>query len=164
MLYLLNLFIIFNTNEILDVILNALAIEFVHQLDEDFCNCEWWDGGNRAMKAGAVELVLQSTLLINQLSDPVRIAVLYKIDEAEARAACGGEGEGLLNHKLAAENEVDYRWMRGEMALEERLGIEAKRLNRRDAVNQYCKVRLLHSPCALFSFPFPLSLLVRARG
>jgi len=37
LLYLFNLFIIFNTNDILDVILNALAIEFVHQLDEDFC-------------------------------------------------------------------------------------------------------------------------------
>ena len=34
-LYMLNLFIIYNTNDILDVILNALAIEFVHQVS-------WW--------------------------------------------------------------------------------------------------------------------------
>jgi len=59
LLYSANLYMIFHTNDILDVILNSLAIEFVHQLDEGFVESNWYDPKKRFIKAGAINLVLQ---------------------------------------------------------------------------------------------------------
>jgi hypothetical protein len=142
-LYLFNLFIIFNTNEILDVILNALAIEFVHQLDEEFRHSEWWDSGNRYMMAGAVELVIQSTLLINCLEDPERISAAYGIPVEQVIAACGGANnptEGFNNLEQAQKDVKDIRFMTGGRALDQRCADVAEELGRKDAIEHYVKL------------------------
>ena len=58
--------IIFMTSDTLDIIFNALTIEFVHQLDEQVVNSSWFDPDFRLLKAGAVELVIRRYLNLHQ--------------------------------------------------------------------------------------------------
>ena len=66
-LYILNMMIIIFTDDTLDIVFNALAIEFVHQLDEMIVNSSWFDPDFRLLKAGAVELVIRRYLNLHQL-------------------------------------------------------------------------------------------------
>mmetsp|Transcript_1892 Transcript_1892/g.3777 ORF Transcript_1892/g.3777 Transcript_1892/m.3777 type:complete len:708 (+) Transcript_1892:251-2374(+) len=138
-LYFINLVIIYNTNDILDVILNALAIEFVHQLDEDFRSADWWDASNRHIAAGVCELIIQKTLDLNVLKNPASFARVYHIDEAEVVAACGGEGEGLYNRKQALIDQKEPKYMNGEEALDFKCAQAAKRLKKTFAIEEYQK-------------------------
>ncbi|GMH71297.1 hypothetical protein TrLO_g1922 [Triparma laevis f. longispina] len=138
-LYSLNLFIIFNTNDILDVILNALAIEFVHQLDETFRASTWWDDDDRFIQAGTVELIIQKTLYLNMLKDYKRFAKWIGEDEGTVMAACGGKGECLYNRERALEDQENTEYMNGTEAWDWRCAEAAKKLGRRFAVEEYDK-------------------------
>ena len=138
-LYMLNLFIIFNTNDILDVILNSLAIEFVHQLDEGFRASDWWDADERAIQAGTVELIIQKTLQLNLLKDYKRFAAWVGEDEEKIMTACGGKGECLYNRKLALVDNENVDFMNGDEAWEWRCADAAKKLGRKFAIEEYEK-------------------------
>ena len=68
-LYALNLVIIFKTEDLLDVILNCIALEFVADIDEGFVSSDWWDPGNRWIKAGTMELLIRAELELDKLSN-----------------------------------------------------------------------------------------------
>ena len=68
-IYMVNLVIIFFTHEMIDIILNALAIEFVCQLDEMYVGGLWWDKDFRYLKAGAIEMATRRYLRLQQLTD-----------------------------------------------------------------------------------------------
>ena len=68
-LYLLNIYILYTTQDVTDILLNALAIEFVHQLDESYVDSAWWDTDFRYIKAGAIELVIRKYLNLHVLRD-----------------------------------------------------------------------------------------------
>jgi len=74
------LFILLNTPLVLDIILNALAIDYIHQIDEKLADADWWDDGNRWIRAGTVELVIQSTLRLRVLESGHRICKEYDIN------------------------------------------------------------------------------------
>ena len=59
LLYSANIAIIYFSNQVIDIILNALAIEFVSQLDELVVGSSWWDKDYRYLKAGAIEMVIR---------------------------------------------------------------------------------------------------------
>ncbi|GMH61152.1 hypothetical protein TrST_g391 [Triparma strigata] len=139
LLYSLNLFIIYNTSDILDVILNALAIEFVHQLDEAFRASAWWDSDDRFIQAGTVELIIQRTLFLNMLKDCKRFAEWIGEEEDIVMKACGGEGECLYNRKLALEDQENTEFMNGTEAWDWRCAEAAKQLGRKFAVEEYDK-------------------------
>ena len=138
-LYALNLVIIYNTNDILDVILNALAIEFVHQLDEDFRGSDWWDSDDRHIQAGVCELIIQKTLDLNVLKDPAAFARHYHMEEDKVVAACGGNGECLHNRKLALEDQDNVKFMNGQEAMDFRCAKTARRLGKTFAIEEYDK-------------------------
>ena len=58
-LYTLNILMIIAYDNPVDILLNALAIEFVHQLDEAVVTSGGFDPGWRHMRAGTVEMVLR---------------------------------------------------------------------------------------------------------
>lgn len=138
-LYALNLVIIYNTNDILDVILNALAIEFVHQLDEDFRGSDWWDSDYRHIQAGVCELIIQKCLDLNVLKNPQAFAHHYHVDKDKVVAACGGNGQGLFNRRLALEDQEDVKYMNGQEAMDHRCASTAKRLGKTFAIEEYEK-------------------------
>ena len=68
-LYGINVYMIYTTNDILDILLNALAIEFIHQLDEMYVSSSWWDQDYRYLKAGAIEMAMRRYLGLQKLTD-----------------------------------------------------------------------------------------------
>eukprot|EP00968_Pinguiococcus_pyrenoidosus_P018845 scaffold1954_cov268-Pinguiococcus_pyrenoidosus.AAC.282 len=63
------IFILFNTTDATDILLNALAIEFIAELDEEIAAADWWDPERRYIQAGTVELTIRSTLRMHLLED-----------------------------------------------------------------------------------------------
>ena len=61
-LYTLNILMIINETESVDILLNALAIEFVHRIDEEIVLTGSFDPGWRHMRAGTVEMVMRRYL------------------------------------------------------------------------------------------------------
>lgn len=66
-LYLLNLYILFGTNSVLEILLNCVAVEWVRSIDESFCAAPWWDPSSRYIKAAAIEMVLRKFLDLRSL-------------------------------------------------------------------------------------------------
>lgn len=110
LLYTLMLFVLLNTPLVLDIILNALAIEFIHRIDEVIADADWWDEGNRWIKAGTIELVIQATLRLRILESAQKICSEYDIDRKDYVAAVGGM-QSLMNSNLARRDEKDERHM-----------------------------------------------------
>ena len=59
----LNIFVIINTNEVIEIVLNALAFIFVAQIDEDIARSGWYDPDKRWLTAGAMETAMQGVFL-----------------------------------------------------------------------------------------------------
>ena len=66
LLYSLNIVMVFYTPSAIDIILNALAIEFIHQIDEQIAS--FFDRDRRMLRAGAVEIVLRRSLRLADLN------------------------------------------------------------------------------------------------
>lgn len=80
LLYVCMLFILFNTDNVLDILLNALAVEFVQQIDEQIAASGWYDPDNRWISAGAWSLAAQATVRLRVLEDPAAFCAKYDIN------------------------------------------------------------------------------------
>eukprot|EP00924_Labyrinthula_sp_SR-Ha-C_P000902 augustus_masked-scaffold_7-processed-gene-7.51-mRNA-1 protein AED:0.04 eAED:0.04 QI:0/-1/0/1/-1/1/1/0/683 len=109
LLYSIMLFILINTPLPLDIILNALAIEFIHEIDERLANAEWWDGGNRWIRAGTMELVLQGNLRLRVLESRKQICDEFGIDPEVYNDAMGKKS--LCNATQAKLDDKNQRFM-----------------------------------------------------
>ena len=105
------LFLLFNTPHPLDIILNALAIEFIHQFDERLADSEWWDPENRFIKAGTIEMVLRSTLDLNGMRNARTFCATYDIDYLDYEAAIGSLDTSLYNPVLGRQNDKELKYM-----------------------------------------------------
>ncbi|GMH60248.1 hypothetical protein TrST_g4495 [Triparma strigata] len=65
----LNLFILFNTDSVIEIVLNCIALEFVSDMDEEFAQSLWWDYDRRWIRAGCVELLLNKEIERKKLRD-----------------------------------------------------------------------------------------------
>lgn len=59
----LNIFVIINTAEVIEIVLNALAFIFIARIDEDIAQSGWYDPDKRWLTAGAMETAMQGALL-----------------------------------------------------------------------------------------------------
>jgi hypothetical protein len=115
MIMTLMLFILFLTDDIFNIILNALALEFVGSLDEELSKGDWFDAGGRFVTAAATELLIRATLRLEWIEDASKFQTEYGIDPAAwARAMYIANGkcnedeydeamrakEGLLHEKI----------------------------------------------------------------
>lgn len=66
-LYFLNLYILFGTRSVLEILLNCVAVEWIRSIDEGFCKAPWWDRDGRYISAAAVEMVFRNFLDIQSL-------------------------------------------------------------------------------------------------
>ena len=142
-LYLVNIFILFFSEETADILLNALAIEFVHELDEEIAKCSWWDGSDRWLKAGCTEMILRNALRLEFLGDAEAFRQEYHVSLGAYMEAMKATGDletsastpivdidaacqDMKNPKYAVD-EVELLWMR--------CAAHAKRLHKIDAVH-----------------------------
>lgn len=66
-LYFLNLYILFGTRSVLEILLNCVAVEWIRSIDEGFCKAPWWDRDGRYISAAAVEMVFRNFLDVQSL-------------------------------------------------------------------------------------------------
>lgn len=89
--------LIYYTGDPLDVILNCVAMDFVHKLDEEFVSSGWFDPDFRYLKAATVELIIRKFLDVEKLED----ALDRYTDELEGEK--GAEG---INRKESIRREL----------------------------------------------------------
>jgi len=108
---LLMLFILFLTNSTVDVILNALAIEFVYTFDKELASSGWFDGGGRYLTAATIEILLRGELLLEPFYTNEVLCEFYDIDEAVYKEKVGGP---LKDAKLAVLDEINPQFLSAE--------------------------------------------------
>jgi len=141
LVYALNIYMIFGTNDVLDVILNSLAIEFIYQMDEGFVMNEWWDPEKRWLKAGAVNLVLQSTLRLKKLSDPAEFCAEYGIKMEELKEATHNNKSCMKSMKMAKADRGNTKCMTNEEVKNYKLGKLALKTKNKNAIKEFVKKR-----------------------
>lgn len=107
----LNLINILNEANPTDVILNALALEFVFTLDEVFANAVWWDPGRRWLKAGVMEVFIQSSFQFRALQSSRLFSDLYDIDEKLVEKVCDGDDSLLYDVRVSRDDRSNIEFM-----------------------------------------------------
>lgn len=105
------LLILYLTENVLDIILNALAIDFIHEIDEKLANAAWWDREFRWIKAGSLQMVLQANVDTVTLQSINKICEAFNISRSDLDQENKKDPEtlklnvGLLDKKAASEDE-----------------------------------------------------------
>lgn len=145
-LYSIMLFILFNTNDVIEIILNALAIEFIHQIDEEISLADWFDAGDRWITGGAIELTIRANIRLDYLSTPSKLCKYYGIDKEKLKEALGtnvtGQSHSLKNYKLAMKDEQNPEFMNFEDKLWLKCEQYALKSNNTGALKQYKKYQV----------------------
>jgi hypothetical protein len=105
------LFALFLSDSVLEIILNALAIEFVWQIDVEYAKTAFWDIKRRWVKAGAVECRLRATLDLHTLANPRAFCRAYNIHPDCYRSCFDGKMISLRNGRIAMEDALDESFM-----------------------------------------------------
>jgi len=140
-LYMVNIFNILQTAQPFEVLLNALALEFVGQIDEEFASSKWWDPERRWMKAAGIKLVLQVHVEKRLLKSKVLFSEKYNLDKAVLKGIGGGDAKSkfMKNKELAAKDAQNYRYMTTEERLNFDLAKLAEESDNKNAQAQFCK-------------------------
>ncbi|GMI02939.1 hypothetical protein TrLO_g8756 [Triparma laevis f. longispina] len=65
----LNITILFNTDSVIEIVLNCIALDFVTNIDYEFADASWWDIDKRWIRAGCIELLLRREIERKKLKD-----------------------------------------------------------------------------------------------
>lgn len=109
-LYGIMLFILLQTPNVLDLILNALAIDFIAQYDNRIAHSEWWDVDRRWLKAGTIEMVFRNSLCLKTIENPYRLCQKYDIDYKTYSDVLGG-AKPLKSLRQARKDEMNQKFM-----------------------------------------------------
>ena len=131
---LLMLFTLFLTDSTVDVILNALAIEFVYNFDREVPHSVWYDPSRRYLKAGIVEVVLRGELLLEPLIFPSLFCSTYDVDLDQYNTKVGGP---IKDRKLAAKDIEDPQYMTAKDKLWIASARAAEELHKDEAIWQF---------------------------
>lgn len=121
---LLMLFLLFLTESTVDVILNALAIEFVYNFDREVPRSVWYDPDKRYLRASVIEITLRSELLLQHLSSAKSFCKKYDVDEAKYQELVGGPIKDMSRAQEDSNNPTymsakDRLWIASAKAAEE---------------------------------------------
>jgi len=135
---LIMLFILYITASTIDIILNALAIEFVISFDEEVAQSIWYDPDQRYLMASAIEILLRGELLLEPLDTNEVICETYDIDEEVYDREVGGP---INDIKQALKDIEDPRYMNPKDKLWKASADVARELGRDDALQQFVEQR-----------------------
>ncbi len=112
LLYTLNLFILFTTESVIEMMLNAMAVEFILKMDEDFAAADWFDPSKRWLRGGALELVLGTTLRKSYLSSASSMEKHFGLAQDIVTGIY--DEHAFYNPALAAKDKVNPLYMSAE--------------------------------------------------
>jgi len=110
-IFLINLYNILNQASPTNVILNALALEFVFTIDEDYARMAWWDFSKRWLKAGMIEVYIQSQFEYRALIDNRLFSKMYKIDSWEIDRVAQKKGTLLYDCDVSCKDRINLKYM-----------------------------------------------------
>jgi len=110
----LNIYVLLRTYDTIDVILNALAFVFIAQIDQEIVKSAWWDPKNRWITAGAIEVIMASTVRLNLMASPILFHKKYGIPLDLLEYACDTDVTLLLNSGVAIDDALDTDYMTNE--------------------------------------------------
>ena len=116
-LSMINIHVVLRTKNMIDIILNAIAFQFLADLDELITNPYWWDFKRRWITAGTVEVIMQESILLNSLEFISDFCQNYEINKDEILDICGSEIL-LRNAVLASVDEHNLKYLSEEEQLE----------------------------------------------
>jgi len=127
------------TFDTIDVILNALAFAFIAQIDQEIVKSAWWDPKNRWVTAGAIEVIMASTVRLNLMASPSLFHKKYGIDQDLLEHCCEGDSTLLLNCIVARSDATDTDYMTNEERVLQIFREVAKETNNPNAMDEYKK-------------------------
>jgi len=138
-LYMVNIFNILQAAAPFEVLLNALALEFVGQIDEEFASSKWWDPDRRWMKAAGIKLALQAHIDRATLKSRMLFSEKFNLDKKIIKGiGLGDIGKTFLkNTELAEVDAQNYRYMTTEERLRFDLAELALESENELAISQY---------------------------
>ena len=117
-IFVINLYNILNQASPTNVILNALALEFVFTIDEDYARVSWWDFSKRWLKAGMIEVYIQSQFEYRALIDNRLFSKKYKIDIWEIDRVQHKKGTLLYDCDVSCKDRINLKFMSHTEAFE----------------------------------------------
>uniref|UniRef100_A0A7S2NW82 Uncharacterized protein n=1 Tax=Leptocylindrus danicus TaxID=163516 RepID=A0A7S2NW82_9STRA len=102
LLFILNLYNIFSKVDPFEVLYNAIALEFVYLMDENYVSLTWWDHDRRFLKAGVMEVALQGQVNITALACSKEFARLFDVAQRIVLEAC--ENDSWLLNSVSQSN------------------------------------------------------------
>jgi hypothetical protein len=134
----INILIVINTDNAFEIVLNALAFEFIIELDELFLKTTWWDPDRRWISAGSLELVMQDLLIKRTLSSPEKFCKRFNIDKTILQSRI--PDPNLLKNKETALRDIqDPVYMTRDERIKFRCKTLAHALNNKNAIEEYKK-------------------------
>mmetsp|Transcript_12718 Transcript_12718/g.29561 ORF Transcript_12718/g.29561 Transcript_12718/m.29561 type:complete len:377 (+) Transcript_12718:402-1532(+) len=142
LLFMLNMFIMINTDDAFEILLNALAFEFIVSFDEEFVDSPWWDPKRRWIMAGAMELVLQDVLLRRALANATLFAEEFDVSVEAIKEACDGDPHVLRNPHVASRDQNDTDFMHNDEVVKHLCRQVALDMKNKEAIIEYEKPRI----------------------
>jgi len=147
--YAMNIYIIINSDDALDIILNSLAFEFILSLDEEVVTSSWYDPRRRWLIAGSIEIVLQYTLELRLLKSAKTFCEKYDItvDKMNQAKIKLDETENFIHDpERAAKDTTDTKFMTAEEEKNFRFANVAKQRNLQNAIAEFQKPAVYFDP------------------
>uniref|UniRef100_A0A7S2KDI7 Uncharacterized protein n=1 Tax=Leptocylindrus danicus TaxID=163516 RepID=A0A7S2KDI7_9STRA len=138
-LYYINLTNIMQAATPLEAILNALALEYLFQIDEELGSSAWWDPDRRWIRAGSVEIILQNSIERDILKSPALFAQKYNIPVSDLIECCDGDLKLFHNFVQAVKDAKDVTLMTRDEILYERCRLLSVKKNNRRAMDNFDK-------------------------
>jgi hypothetical protein len=130
----LMLIILFLTSSTVDVILNALAIDFLYKFDNEIPHSTWFDPDYRYLKASCIEMLLRAGVLLELVESPRTLCKSYDIDKKLYEERVGGP---LQNEEQARKDLANPKYMTAKDKIWMVSGEVAQELHRQEGVWQF---------------------------
>jgi len=138
----LNIYVLLYTYDTTDVILNALAFAFIAQIDQEIVKSDWWDPKNRWVTAGAIEVIMASTVRLNLMASPSLFHKKYEIPIDLLEYACDSDNTLLLNSGVARDDAMNTDYLTNEERIMLLFREVAEETDNPNAMDEYEKPRI----------------------
>lgn len=128
------MFTLFLTNNTVDIILNALAVEFITGFDEEIAQQKWFDEGKRFLRAGVIESAIAAVVQLEHFHSPEEFCKLYDCSVEDYHANVNGL---LFDPKQAIQDELAPEYMAVKDKIWFSSAIVAKDIGRKQALWQF---------------------------
>ncbi|KAH9254838.1 hypothetical protein BASA81_007088 [Batrachochytrium salamandrivorans] len=128
------MFALFLTNNTVDIILNALAVEFITSFDEEVANTLWFDANKRFLRASVIECEIAAVVLLEHMNNPKSFCKVYDCREEDYHLNVNGP---LCDPTQAAFDDLLPEFMDVKEKIWFSSAIVAKNTNRKSALWQF---------------------------